>query len=122
MYTLAKRFSEAIEKYTAAIDLNPNVAAYYTNRAFCHLKLESYGYAIAYAIKLVYCYFLVSLMTFLLFVAFRDADAALKIDPSLVKVSVKKGKKFAGKGINKSNRPTTEEHPPTWHSASSRTR
>ncbi|KAL1932684.1 hypothetical protein VTP01DRAFT_8362 [Rhizomucor pusillus] len=62
----AKRFSEAIEKYTAAIDLNPNVAAYYTNRAFCHLKLESYGYAIA------------------------DADAALKIDPSLVKANYRR--------------------------------
>ena len=43
---IEKRFPEAIEKYTAAIELNPTIAAYYTNRAFCHLKLESYGYAI----------------------------------------------------------------------------
>lgn len=43
--TLEKRFIDAIAKYTAAIDLNP-VSTYYSNRAFCHLKLESYGYAI----------------------------------------------------------------------------
>lgn len=44
---IEKRFNEAIEKYTAAIELNPTVAAYFTNRAFCHVKLENYGYAIS---------------------------------------------------------------------------
>ncbi|KAI8084252.1 Metallo-dependent phosphatase-like protein [Gilbertella persicaria] len=46
-----KRFPAAIEKYTEAIEINPHVASYYTNRAFCHLKLENYGYAIADANK-----------------------------------------------------------------------
>jgi tetratricopeptide (TPR) repeat protein len=46
-FILEKRFPAAIEKYTEAIEINNKVASYYTNRAFCHLKLESYGYAIA---------------------------------------------------------------------------
>jgi len=46
-YKIEKRYPAAIEKYTEAIEVNPKVASYYTNRAFCHLKLESYGYAIA---------------------------------------------------------------------------
>jgi serine/threonine-protein phosphatase 5 len=37
-----------VEKYTEAIELNPNVAAYYANRAFAHTKLEAYGSAILY--------------------------------------------------------------------------
>ncbi|KAI9498777.1 Metallo-dependent phosphatase-like protein [Zychaea mexicana] len=61
-----KHFPEAIEKYTAAIELNPTVAAYYTNRAFCHLKLEAYGYAIS------------------------DAEEALKIDPALTKANYRR--------------------------------
>jgi serine/threonine-protein phosphatase 5 len=43
---IEKHFNAAIEKYSEAIEINPNVASYYTNRAFCHIKLESYGYAI----------------------------------------------------------------------------
>ncbi|KAI7870813.1 Serine/threonine-protein phosphatase-like protein 5 [Spinellus fusiger] len=61
-----KRYEQAINKYTAAIALNPNVPAYYTNRAFCHLKLESYGYVIA------------------------DADAALAIDPHFSKANYRR--------------------------------
>ncbi|KAI8974647.1 Metallo-dependent phosphatase-like protein [Pilobolus umbonatus] len=61
-----KRFPEAIEKYTSAIDLNPNVPSYYTNRAFCHLKLESYGYAIA------------------------DSEQALKVDPLFTKANYRR--------------------------------
>ncbi|CDS09702.1 hypothetical protein LRAMOSA02379 [Lichtheimia ramosa] len=61
-----KRFNEAIEKYTAAIELNPTVAAYFTNRAFCHVKLENYGYAIS------------------------DAEEALKIDPTLTKANYRR--------------------------------
>ncbi|KAI8097419.1 Metallo-dependent phosphatase-like protein [Halteromyces radiatus] len=60
-----KRFIEAIERYTAAIDLNP-VSTYYSNRAFCHLKLESYGYAIT------------------------DAEAALELDPTLTKANYRR--------------------------------
>ncbi|KAI8338341.1 Metallo-dependent phosphatase-like protein [Chlamydoabsidia padenii] len=60
-----KRFTEAIEKYSAAIELNP-VSTYYSNRAFCHLKLESYGYAIT------------------------DAESALALDPSLTKANYRR--------------------------------
>ncbi|KAL0079741.1 Metallo-dependent phosphatase-like protein [Phycomyces blakesleeanus] len=62
----AKHYKEAIEKYSAAIDLNPNVAAYFSNRAFCHLKLESYGYVIS------------------------DADAALALDPNFTKANYRR--------------------------------
>ena len=44
---IEKQFPAAVEKYSEAIELNPQVASYYTNRAFCHLKLENYGYSIA---------------------------------------------------------------------------
>ena len=43
----AGRNAEAVEKYNEAIELNPEVPAYYTNRAFCHLKMENHGLAIA---------------------------------------------------------------------------
>ncbi|KAI8385703.1 Metallo-dependent phosphatase-like protein [Blakeslea trispora] len=61
-----KQFPEAIEKYSEAIELNPQVASYFTNRAFCHLKLENYGYAIA------------------------DADKALEIDPTFAKANYRR--------------------------------
>lgn len=61
-----KRFPAAIEKYTEAIEINPKVASYYTNRAFCHLKMESYGYAIA------------------------DADSALQVDPAFIKANYRR--------------------------------
>ncbi|KAG2233053.1 hypothetical protein INT48_009853 [Thamnidium elegans] len=61
-----KKFPAAIEKYTEAIQVNPNVASYYTNRAFCHLKLESYGYAIA------------------------DSDKALEVDPNFTKANYRR--------------------------------
>jgi len=37
--------------YDAAIALNPGVAAYYSNRAITHVRLENYGYAVADANK-----------------------------------------------------------------------
>ncbi|KAI7830097.1 Serine/threonine-protein phosphatase 5 [Kickxella alabastrina] len=40
-----KHYHEAIEKYTQAIQANPSVAAFYTNRAQCHLFTEAYGAA-----------------------------------------------------------------------------
>ncbi|KAG2196000.1 hypothetical protein INT47_011505 [Mucor saturninus] len=61
-----KKYPAAVEKYTEAIKENPNVASYYTNRAFCHLKLESYGYAIA------------------------DSDSALAIDPNFTKANYRR--------------------------------
>ncbi|KAJ2393746.1 Palmitoyl-protein thioesterase 1, partial [Coemansia sp. RSA 2559] len=56
-----KQYPEAIAKYTAAIELDATVPAFYTNRAQCHLFTESYGAAKA------------------------DADSALAIDPSFIK-------------------------------------
>ncbi|CAJ0646230.1 81_t:CDS:10 [Entrophospora sp. SA101] len=56
-----KKYEAAITKYTEAIDLNPNVAAYYANRSFSYIKTEAYGYAIS------------------------DAELAIKIDPTYTK-------------------------------------
>ncbi|KAF9953515.1 hypothetical protein BGZ70_000220 [Mortierella alpina] len=63
----AKKFQEAIEKYTEAIELNPNVAAYYANRAFAHTKLEEYGAAIL------------------------DGDKAVEVDPKYPKGYYRRG-------------------------------
>ena len=57
----AGRNAEAVEKYNEAVELNPEVPAYYTNRAFCHLKMENHGLAIA------------------------DATVALELDKTFVK-------------------------------------
>ncbi|CAG8792125.1 12929_t:CDS:10, partial [Gigaspora margarita] len=57
----AKNYEAAIAKYTEAIDLNPNAAQYYANRAFAHIKTEAYGFAVA------------------------DAERAVKVDPTYVK-------------------------------------
>ncbi|KAJ1793814.1 Palmitoyl-protein thioesterase 1 [Coemansia sp. RSA 2399] len=56
-----KQYPEAIAKYTAAIELDATVPAFYTNRAQCHLFTEGYGAAKA------------------------DADSALAIDPAFIK-------------------------------------
>jgi len=56
-------YNQAITFYTQAVDLNPNVAAYYGNRSFAYLRTECFGYAL------------------------QDATAALKIDPKYIKVS-----------------------------------
>ena len=48
--------------YTEAIQLNPKVAAYFSNRAFAHIRLENYGSAVA------------------------DASTALELDPRFTKV------------------------------------
>jgi serine/threonine-protein phosphatase 5 len=39
-------FTGAIESYTSAIELNPNNAVYFANRAYAHIKLEEHGSAI----------------------------------------------------------------------------
>lgn len=48
-----KHFALAIDNYTKAIELNPSSAVYYSNRAFAHMKLESYGATIADATKAI---------------------------------------------------------------------
>ncbi|KAF9585093.1 hypothetical protein BGW38_003936 [Lunasporangiospora selenospora] len=63
----SKKYEEAIEKYTAAIELNPNVAPYYANRAFAHTKLEAYGSAIL------------------------DGDKAIEVDPKYAKGYYRRG-------------------------------
>eukprot|EP01102_Stenamoeba_stenopodia_P010318 TRINITY_DN3098_c0_g1_i2.p1 TRINITY_DN3098_c0_g1~~TRINITY_DN3098_c0_g1_i2.p1 ORF type:complete len:260 (-),score=58.98 TRINITY_DN3098_c0_g1_i2:941-1633(-) len=45
------RYSEALELYSKAIELVNDNAILYSNRAFCHIKLENYGSAIADATK-----------------------------------------------------------------------
>lgn len=67
-----KLFSEhhffgALDEYSKAIEFNPTNAIYYSNRAACHLKLETYGAAVA------------------------DADAAVRIDPAFVKAYYRRG-------------------------------
>lgn len=46
-------YNKAIELYTAAIDVNPNVAVYYGNRSISNLKIECYGYALVDATKAI---------------------------------------------------------------------
>ncbi|CAH1116956.1 unnamed protein product [Phaedon cochleariae] len=44
-------FNSAIDLYTKAIEKNPNVAIYYSNRSFAYIKTECFGYALADASK-----------------------------------------------------------------------
>lgn len=46
-----KHFPQAVVGYTKAINLDPNNAVYYSNRAFAHIKLENFGSAISDATK-----------------------------------------------------------------------
>jgi len=39
-------FDEAIEAYTEAIELDPNVAGFYTMRGYCYCKVEKYKEAL----------------------------------------------------------------------------
>lgn len=56
------KFSQAIELYSQAIELNDKNAVYWANRAFAHIKLEEYGSAV------------------------QDATKAIEIDPQYSKV------------------------------------
>lgn len=50
------KYVQAAEKFTEAIDLGietPRNAIYYSNRAFCNIKLENYGLAISDANKAI---------------------------------------------------------------------
>ena len=62
LFFIGKDYGQAIVYYTNAIALNPFVVAYYANRSFSYLKIECYGYALT------------------------DANEALKLDKSYVKV------------------------------------
>ena len=63
MLLAANKFSQAIDLYTQAIELNSQNAVYWANRAFAHTKLEEYGSAV------------------------QDATKAIEIDPKYSKVS-----------------------------------
>ncbi|XP_016165799.1 serine/threonine-protein phosphatase 5 [Arachis ipaensis] len=63
----AHRFTQAIELYTQAIELNDKNAVYYANRAFAHLRLEEYGSAI------------------------QDATRAIEVDPKYSKGYYRRG-------------------------------
>ncbi len=46
-------YNEAIELYSKAIEIDPNVAVYYGNRSLAYLKTECFGYALNDATKAV---------------------------------------------------------------------
>ncbi|XP_065894494.1 serine/threonine-protein phosphatase 5-like [Dysidea avara] len=50
-YFKDKKYVEAIEFYTKAIDVNPSVASYYGNWSIAHLRTEAFGYALQDASK-----------------------------------------------------------------------
>ncbi|KAI4497466.1 hypothetical protein M0802_007477 [Mischocyttarus mexicanus] len=52
-YFKIQAYEKAIELYTEAIKLNPNIALYYGNRSFAYLKTECFGYALADASKAI---------------------------------------------------------------------
>merc|ERR1712112_180365 len=60
-YFNANKFDSAIESYSKAIALNPNVPTYYTNRALCYMRSNKWAQAV------------------------QDSKAALERDSSLVK-------------------------------------
>lgn len=57
-----KNYLLAIEQYGKAIDSNPLSAVYHANRAFAHIRMETYGSAV------------------------EDAAQAIALDPKYVKV------------------------------------
>ena len=61
------KFDQAIEAYTKAIELDPENAIFYSNRAQVNIKLENYGLAII------------------------DCDKALEVDPNMMKAYYRKG-------------------------------
>merc|ERR1712038_1450909 len=60
-YFNGNKFDSAIESYSKAIALNPNIPTYYTNRALCYMKNNRWAQAV------------------------QDSKAALERDSSLVK-------------------------------------
>ncbi|KAL7747963.1 Palmitoyl-protein thioesterase 1 [Sorochytrium milnesiophthora] len=72
-------FELAIKKYDEAIDVNPNVPAYYTNRAFAYIKTEAF----AFAVRLEFAPQM--LIPSGLTIPHRDAEKAVEIDPTYAK-------------------------------------
>lgn len=70
----AKQYTQAIESYSKAIEINPGNAVYYCNRAFAQLRLENYGAAI------------------------NDASAAIDLDPNYIKGYYRRGSAYLGLG------------------------
>lgn len=70
----AKRFSQAIDLYTQAIDLNGHNVVYWSNRAFAHTKLEEYGSAV------------------------QDATKAIEVDPKYSKGYYRRGAAYLAMG------------------------
>jgi STIP1 family protein 1 len=60
-YFALKKYNESLACYTKAVNLNPSVAVFYTNRALCYLKLKQWP------------------------AACQDCRQALELDPGLVK-------------------------------------
>ncbi|XP_042007309.1 serine/threonine-protein phosphatase 5-like [Salvia splendens] len=70
----AHKYSQAIDLYTQAIELNKDNAVYWANRAFAHTKLEEYGSAI------------------------QDASSAIEIDPKYSKGYYRRGAAYLAMG------------------------
>ncbi|KAJ0488125.1 putative protein-serine/threonine phosphatase [Helianthus annuus] len=70
----ANKFSQAIDLYTKAIELNGQNYVYWANRAFSHTKLEEYGSAI------------------------QDASRAIDIDPKYSKGYSRRGAAYLSMG------------------------
>ncbi|KAL7000625.1 Serine/threonine-protein phosphatase 5 [Sarracenia purpurea var. burkii] len=68
------RYSQAIDLYTQAIELNSQNAVYWANRAFAHTKLEEYGSAI------------------------QDASRAVEVDPKYSKGYYRRGAAYLAMG------------------------
>ncbi|XP_047331500.1 serine/threonine-protein phosphatase 5-like isoform X1 [Impatiens glandulifera] len=68
------KYSQAIDLYTKAIDLNSENSVYWANRAFAHTKLEEYGSAI------------------------QDASKAIEIDPKYTKGYYRRGAAYLALG------------------------
>uniref|UniRef100_A0A803M6D8 Serine/threonine-protein phosphatase 5 n=2 Tax=Chenopodium quinoa TaxID=63459 RepID=A0A803M6D8_CHEQI len=70
----AHKYSQAIDLYSQAIELNEQNAVYWANRAFAHTKLEEYGSAI------------------------HDATKAIEIDPKYSKGYYRRGAAYLAMG------------------------
>ncbi|PKA53808.1 Serine/threonine-protein phosphatase 5 [Apostasia shenzhenica] len=70
----ANKFSQAIDLYGQAIELNGHNAVYWANRAFAHIKLEEYGSAV------------------------QDATKAIEIDPNYSKGYYRRGAAYLAMG------------------------
>ncbi|KAG5017465.1 hypothetical protein JHK82_023080 [Glycine max] len=86
----ARKFSQAIDLYTQAIELNSQNAVYFSNRAFAHLRLEEYGSAI------------------------QDATKAIEIDPKYSKGYYRRGAAHLGLGKFKEALKDFQQHSDNW--------